>query len=206
MSENTDNNNNSENEPIEDKVALDDTTIDETNVDEVATNNTESEDVARPNIGISIIDDTPAETVEDQVENKDQEQDEDQVEDKVEDKAPESKKVSFMLDIESKALVETLTDTLEGFGVNDLMVLVPRLMQHVQNYKNLSGANKKALVIKMINHVIDVTDAPGDDDILDPIVKRLVPGMIDLLVDVDGGSLRLKKPSGLRKMFSCICK
>lgn len=200
MSENTDNNNNSENEPIEDKVALDDTTIDETNVDEVATNNTESEDVARPNIGISIIDDTPAETVEEQVENQDED------ENQVEDKAPESKKVSFMLDIESKALVETLTDTLEGFGVNDLMVLVPRLMQHVQNYKNLSGANKKALVIKMINHVIDVTDAPGDDDILDPIVKRLVPGMIDLLVDVDGGSLRLKKPSGLRKMFSCICK
>ena len=200
MSENTDNNNNSENEPIEDKVALDDTTIDETNVDEVATNNTESEDVARPNIGISIIDDTPAETVEEQVENQDED------ENQVEDKAPESKKVSFMLDIESKALVETLTDTLEGFGVNDLMVLVPRLMQHVQNYKNLSGANKKALVIKMINHVIDVTDAPGDDDILDPIVKRLVPGMIDLLVDVDGGSLRLKKPSGLRKMFSCMCK
>ena len=200
MSENTDNNNNSENEPIEDKVALDDTTIDETNVDEVATNNTESEDVARPNIGISIIDDTPAETVEEQVENQDED------ENQVEDKAPESKKVSFMLDIESKALVETLTDTLEGFGVNDLMVLVPRLMQHVQNYKNLSGANTKALVIKMINHVIDVTDAPGDDDILDPIVKRLVPGMIDLLVDVDGGSLRLKKPSGLRKMFSCMCK
>tara|TARA_A100001388_G_C28619566_1_gene426927 strand:+ start:63 stop:674 length:612 start_codon:yes stop_codon:yes gene_type:complete len=203
MSENTDNNNNSENEPIEDKVTVSDTTIDETNVDEAVTNNnTDSEDVARPNIGISIIDDTSAETVEEQVENKDENRDEHQVE----DKAPESKKVSFMLDIESKALVETLTDTLEGFGVNDLMVLVPRLMQHVQNYKNLSGANKKALVIRMINHVIDVTDAPGDDDILDPIVKRLVPGMIDLLVDVDGGSLRLKKPSSLRKIFSCMCK
>ena len=202
MSENTDNNNNSKNETIEDKVTVNDTTIDETNVDEAVTNNTESEDVARPNIGISIIDNTPAETVKEEVENKDEEQ----VENKVEAPVPESKKVSFMLDIESKALVETLTDTLEGFGINDLMVLVPRLMQHVQNYKNLSGANKKALVIRMINHVIDVTDAPGDDDILDPIVKRLVPGMIDLLVEVDGGSLRLKKPSGLRKIFSCLCK
>ena len=96
-----------------------------------------------------------------------------------------SKKVSFMLDVESKAIIETLVDSLEGFNVENLMKLLPRLIMHVENYKNLSGENKKALVIRMLNHIIDITDCPGDDAILDPIMKRMVPGMIDLLVDVE---------------------
>ena len=113
-----------------------------------------------------------------------------------------SKKVSFMLDVESKAIIETLVDSLEGFNVENLMKLLPRLIMHVENYKNLSGENKKALVIRMLNHIIDITDCPGDDAILDPIMKRMVPGMIDLLVEVDQGRLKLKKKNCLFKCLS----
>jgi len=115
------------------------------------------------------------------------------------------KNVSFMLDVESKAIIETLVDTLEGFSVENLMALVPRLIMHVENYKNLSGPQKKGLVIKMLHHIVDITDCPGDDEVLDPIVKRLIPPMIDTLIDVNKGKLKLKKkPSIMKLIMSCL--
>ena len=114
------------------------------------------------------------------------------------------KAVSFMLDVESKAIIETMVDSLEGFNMDNLVTLVPKLIQHVENYKNLNGKSKKGLVIKMLNHIIDITDCPGDDAILDPIMKRLVPGMIDLLVEVDSGKSKLKKKTCFSK-FALGC-
>ena len=114
------------------------------------------------------------------------------------------------LDIESKAIVETFVDALEGdFDLNSVMELVPRLMKHVQNYKTLTGPQKKKLVIKMINHIIDITDTPYVDDATwDPIMKQLVPKLIDTLVEVNNGKLVLKKRKCiLLRLFlpSCCC-
>lgn len=189
MSENTDNQTtNSVVEPVV-----------ETNVDSVvettnSTNeNTESSNSNNDNVEVN--DDTVEVPL-----NDDEHEEEPQPAPKSnEDK---SKKVSFMLDVESKAIIETLVDSLEGFNVENLMKLLPRLIMHVENYKNLSGENKKALVIRMLNHIIDITDCPGDDAILDPIMKRMVPGMIDLLVEVDQGRLKLKKKNCLFKCLS----
>lgn len=188
MSENTDNQTtNSVVEPVV-----------ETNVDSVVettnSNNENTESSNSNNENVEVNDDTV------EVPLNDDEHEEPQAAPKSsEDK---SKKVSFMLDVESKAIIETLVDSLEGFNVENLMKLLPRLIMHVENYKNLSGENKKALVIRMLNHIIDITDCPGDDAILDPIMKRMVPGMIDLLVEVDQGRLKLKKKNCLFKCLS----
>ena len=115
--------------------------------------------------------------------------------------ASESKKVSFMLDVESKAIIETMVDSLEGFNMDKLTSLLPSLIKHVENYKNLRGKEKKSLVIKMLNHIIDITDCPGDDAVLDPIMKRMVPGMIDLLIEVNNGKLKLKKKNAFTKLI-----
>ena len=45
----------------------------------------------------------------------------------------------------------------------------------------------------MLNHIIDITDCPGDDDIWDPILKRLVPSIIDSMIKVENKQLRLRK-------------
>ena len=37
----------------------------------------------------------------------------------------------------------------------------------------------------MLRHLVDITDGPGDDELWDPIIKRLLPGMVDMLVKVD---------------------
>ena len=188
MSENTDNQTtNSVVEPVV-----------ETNVDSVVettnSNNENTESSNSNNENVEVNDDT----VEVPLNDDEHEEKSQSAPKSNEDK---SKKVSFMLDVESKAIIETLVDSLEGFNVENLMKLLPRLIMHVENYKNLSGENKKALVIRMLNHIIDITDCPGDDAILDPIMKRMVPGMIDLLVEVDQGRLKLKKKNCL---FNCL--
>mgnify|MGYP001410009399 CR=1 FL=1 len=115
----------------------------------------------------------------------------------------EKKPVAFLIDVESKALVESLGD-LEDFSVSNLMKVLPRLMKHVENYKNLKGPQKRELVIKMVRHIIDITDGPGNDDVWDPILKQLVPGLIDTLIEVNDGKLKIRKRKlSFLKVFCC---
>ena len=112
--------------------------------------------------------------------------------------------VSFVIDVESKAIVESMAEALDNFTVDKLMTILPKLISHVQNYKNLGGKEKRTLVIKMLNHVIDITDCPGDDEVWDPIMKRLVPSIIDTLIKVENKQLVLrKKPKWLGRLFTC---
>ena len=116
------------------------------------------------------------------------------------------KQVAFLIDIESKAIVESLGD-LEDFSVSNLMSVLPKLIKHVENYKNLRGSQKRELVIKMVKHIIDITDGPGNDEVWDPILKQLVPGLIDTLIQVNDGKLKLrKKPLSFLKVFCCTGK
>ena len=115
----------------------------------------------------------------------------------------EKKPVAFLMDIESKAIVESLGD-LEDFSISNLTKVLPKLMKHVENYKNLRGSQKRELVIKMIKHIIDITDGPGNDEFWDPILKDLVPGLIDTLVEVNDGKLKIRtKKLNFLKVFCC---
>ena len=117
----------------------------------------------------------------------------------------ETKNVNFLLDIESKALVETITPIIEDFKIENIMSVLPQIIKHVQKYNSLTGLEKKNMIISMLKHIVDITDGPGNDDYWDPILKRLVPGIIDTLVEVDKGKLRLKKKSLLTKILKKLC-
>lgn len=90
-----------------------------------------------------------------------------------------------------KAVVETLKPLLEDVSVENLMRIIPELIRHVEMYKNFTGEQKRNMVINMLKHLIDITDGPGNDEIFDPILKRMVPSIIDTLVEVDKGRLKL---------------
>ena len=64
---------------------------------------------------------------------------------------------------------------------------------------------KKNMIVSMLKHLVDITDGPGDDDLWDPIIKRLLPGMVDMLVKVDQGKLRLNTSPcrSVLGIFSC---
>ena len=90
-----------------------------------------------------------------------------------------------------KAIVETLEPLLEDLSVENLMKIIPELIRHVEIYTSFTGEQKRNMVINMLKHLIDITDGPGNDAIFDPILKRMVPSIIDTLVEVDKGRLKL---------------
>ena len=103
-------------------------------------------------------------------------------------------KVVNPTDVEFKGIVETLIEEFGDFSVETIPLVLPQLIAHVQIYKNMNGKQKKQTIINMLKHIVDVTDGPGNDDIWDPIIKRLIPGLIDTLIAVENGKLRMKKP------------
>ena len=117
------------------------------------------------------------------------------------------RRIEFLMDVESKALVETIAPALEDFSINNLMSILPQLMKHVKKYKSLSGFEKRTMVISMLKHIIDITDGPGNDALWDPILKKLVPSIIDTLVEVDKGNLRINRNNScMRKLLGCIAR
>ena len=126
----------------------------------------------------------------------------------VEEQTKKRVQVDFLASIESKALVEAIAPLVEDFKIESIMKVVPKIIKHVQKYKSLSGLEKKVMVVSMLSHIVDITDGPGDDDLWDPIIKRLIPSVIDTIVLVDKGKLKLNTKKGgllklVSKLFSC---
>ena len=114
-------------------------------------------------------------------------------------------KVDFTTDIASKALIESIAPVMDDFKIENLLEVLPQIIQHVQTFKNLTGLQKKNMIVAMLRHLVDITDGPGDDELWDPIIKRLLPGMVDMLVKVDQGKLKLNTNPcrSVLGIFSC---
>ena len=117
----------------------------------------------------------------------------------------ERKKVDFTTDIASKALIESIAPIMDDFKIENLIEVLPEIIRHVQTFKNLTGTQKKNMIVSMLRHLVDITDGPGDDELWDPIIKRLLPGMVDMLVKVDQGKLKLNTNPcrSVLGIFSC---
>ena len=123
----------------------------------------------------------------------------------VEPAVKERVKVDFTTDIASKALIESIAPVMDDFKIENLIEVLPSIIKHVQTFKNLTGAQKKNMIIAMLRHLVDITDGPGDDELWDPIIKRLLPSMVDMLVKVDQGKLKLNTNPcrSILGIFSC---
>ena len=117
----------------------------------------------------------------------------------------ERRKVDFTADIASKALIESIAPVMDDFKIENLIEVLPQIIRHVQTFKNLTGTQKKNMIVSMLRHLVDITDGPGDDELWDPIIKRLLPGMVDMLVKVDQGKLKLNTNPcrSVLGIFSC---
>lgn len=94
---------------------------------------------------------------------------------------------------EQKALIEIIAEDIANLSVENLHEIIPQLMLQANLYKTLNIEQKKKLIIKMLEHLIDITDSPGDDELWDPILKRLLPGMLNLIVEANNGKLIIRK-------------
>ena len=98
--------------------------------------------------------------------------------------------------------VEAIATNFKNISSEKIIELLPKIIQYVQKYKNLTGEQKKALIIRILNLIIDKTDGPGDDEIFDPILKRMVPVLIDTFVKIGKNKISFKKPGCLGKCFT----
>lgn len=75
----------------------------------------------------------------------------------------------------------------DGFQLRDLATIVRAAIEFA-SLAQLPGPEKKALAIQVIERVIDETDTPWlPDALVDPLMKRFVPDLIDLVVDAVKG-------------------
>ena len=91
-----------------------------------------------------------------------------------------------------------------------IMTIANNLMQIIEKYGDLTGNQKKMLVIDTIKRVINETiDDDSDRSNLLMIADLTLPTVIDTLVSAINGDLKFdaKKVQGLfQKLFGCCCK
>ena len=92
------------------------------------------------------------------------------------------------IDIEKLTLI---IDKFEVVTMTNLMPIVVELMQAVAEIPKLRGTEKKALVIDALRYMVDVTDA-GSWDKFDPVIRELIPLVIDSMLEVNKGKLTFK--------------
>jgi len=77
----------------------------------------------------------------------------------------------------------------DGFQLEDISTVLKEVTVFAEAF-TLPGDEKKALALRVANRVIDETDTPWLPDALtDPLMKKLLPNLIDLIVDAAKGKL-----------------
>jgi hypothetical protein len=88
----------------------------------------------------------------------------------------------------------------DGISHADIVYCLLQLMNAVGIIETLKGEEKKELVINALYVIIDKVNV-GEMDAYDPILKLLVPQLIDDLISVENGKLTFNKKN--RKRFFC---
>ncbi|NVB39146.1 hypothetical protein G6O69_14980 [Pseudenhygromyxa sp. WMMC2535] len=82
----------------------------------------------------------------------------------------------------------------DGWQWTDLFVIVPTVMELVEDATQMNGAEKQAAVEGVCDYVIDNTDIPWlPDNLIDPILKEGVRKLIPVIVDATKGKFGVNK-------------
>jgi hypothetical protein len=104
----------------------------------------------------------------------------------------------------SVELVDKLIHKYPNFDIGDVAEILPEVIKHVQKFNKFSGEEKKEYIVNILLIIVDKTDGPGNDDIWDPILKKLIPPLVDTLLGVQDGKIKLKDKK-VSKVFSKCC-
>jgi len=111
-----------------------------------------------------------------------------------------SRKVSA----ETTKLKEVIMETFpHGFDLDNLMEAVVRAMRHLaRKHRRLTGQQKKKLIVDALLLVLDETNS-GALEVFEPLIKSMIPTVVDNLVDVEKGKIKLNKRG--RSCLSMLC-
>jgi len=86
-----------------------------------------------------------------------------------------------------KKILEQFDD---GWQWTDLGAVIAEGMKIVETVGDMSNAEKKESAVAIANYVIDNTDVPWlPDSLVDPILKKAVPWIIELVIDASKGKI-----------------
>ena len=94
----------------------------------------------------------------------------------------------------------------KNFKIGSLPALVIKAMEIVEGLRNFTGAQKKALVVKSIQIIVDESDVAG---MYEPFILPMVSQLIDELILVDGGKMKInvggdgKMKTKIGDLFKC---
>jgi len=81
----------------------------------------------------------------------------------------------------------------DGFQWEDVATIIEEAAIFADLF-DMPGPEKKALALRLINRVIDETDVPWlPDAIVDPLLKRFIPGLVDSIIRATKGKLAINK-------------
>ena len=92
----------------------------------------------------------------------------------------------------------------DGVNVSNLMEVLIKIMTLVKDFVNLGGSEKKDLVVDILCHVVDETDS-GDLEVLDPVIKMIIPHAIDLFIETEKGKIKFTTKKVKRFCFCANC-
>ena len=88
-----------------------------------------------------------------------------------------------------------------GINLDNLMGATMKLLEEITDIYFLNAEEKKEFICDVLCYVIDNTDA-GALESLDEIIKKLIPTIIDNLILVEKGELKINKK--LTKKWCCF--
>ena len=85
-------------------------------------------------------------------------------------------------------VANSLTD---GLQISDLAFCVRAAVECAELLSEYSGPAKREVAIQFVKEVLRITDGPGPDILIDPIIEAVAPAIIDLVVDASKGKLKV---------------
>lgn len=89
-----------------------------------------------------------------------------------------------------------------GIQLDNLVDATVITLKEVSKIYKLKAEHKIDLIVDILSYVIDNTDA-GALEVLDPILKKMIPGIIDKILLVDNGQLVINKKTFKEKYLCC---
>jgi len=90
----------------------------------------------------------------------------------------------------------------------NVVVIATELIQAVEKYKNLTGIQKKTMVLSVVKNIVNAQmDTVEDKRAMDIIIDMTLPMVIDGLVSAINGGLKFdkEKMKSFFRKFMCCC-
>tara|TARA_B100001142_G_scaffold324579_1_gene376555 strand:+ start:1517 stop:1912 length:396 start_codon:yes stop_codon:yes gene_type:complete len=91
-----------------------------------------------------------------------------------------------------------------GVSLKNITEVTMSVLKEITILYYLKPSQKKEMIVDILIYIVDNTHA-GDLESLDPVIKQVIPGIIDALIVVENGALVVDKPKSiLKKCLPCF--